>query len=211
MEQQHKFDSIPGYALGILNEIEAKEVDEHLSRCQLCRDELASYQIVVNEIPLAVKTSQPPADLKSSVLERVQTDKQGVIQPERASTWQKLRRPFIATAPIWGVVSLVLVLILVISNLLLWQRVDHLSDNQQHLVTISLQGTEATPQAVGKVVMSEDGYYGVIVADGLPDLSESQQYQLWLIKDGQRTSGGVFSVIDGGVGGRQFINWISDI
>ena len=200
MEQQHKFDSLPGYALGILNEIETKEVDEHLSRCQLCRNELESYKNVIEELPMAIQTSQPPASLKSSLMNRVQGEKQILSQPEHISTWEKLRRSFIATAPIWGVVSLVLVLILVLSNLLLWQRVDNLSDSQQHLVTVSLQGTEAIPQAVGMLVMSEDGDYGVLVVDGLPDLSERQQYQLWLIEDGQRTSGGVFSVNEDGYG-----------
>lgn len=38
------------------------------------------------------------------------------------------------------------------------------------------------------------------MVDGLPKLDESQQYQLWLIKDGERTSGGVFSVTSSGYG-----------
>ncbi len=50
------------------------------------------------------------------------------------------------------------------------------------------------------MVISRDGEHGSLVVDGLPLLDESQQYQLWLIRDGVRTSGGVFSVYDEGYG-----------
>jgi anti-sigma-K factor RskA len=38
------------------------------------------------------------------------------------------------------------------------------------------------------------------VVDSLPVLDVTHQYQLWLIKDGKRTSGGVFSVSQAGYG-----------
>jgi anti-sigma-K factor RskA len=54
-------------------------------------------------------------------------------------------------------------------------------------------------------VVSLDGEHGTLVVDGLAALGEEQQYQLWLIQDGQRTSGGVFSVSEEGYGSL----WIS--
>jgi anti-sigma-K factor RskA len=46
--------------------------------------------------------------------------------------------------------------------------------------------------------LSKNGEYGTLMVDHLPPLGQDQQYQLWLIKDGKRTSGGVFSVnLDG--------------
>ena len=50
------------------------------------------------------------------------------------------------------------------------------------------------------LVISSDGEHGTLVVDGLPPLDASQQYQLWLIQDGQRTSGGIFSVDGEGYG-----------
>jgi anti-sigma-K factor RskA len=66
--------------------------------------------------------------------------------------------------------------------------------------TINLVGTEKAPQATGLLVMSVDGERGTLVVDGLTPLGEDQEYQLWLIQDGQRTSGGVFSVNRKGYG-----------
>jgi len=53
---------------------------------------------------------------------------------------------------------------------------------------------------VGMLVISKDGNYGTLIVENLPPLDQAYQYQLWLIKDGQRTSGGVFSVNEDGYG-----------
>ena len=49
-------------------------------------------------------------------------------------------------------------------------------------------------------MLSMDGDHGTLVVDGLPVLTEAEQYQLWLIRDGERTDGGVFSVDRRGYG-----------
>ena len=63
---------------------------------------------------------------------------------------------------------------------------------------IDLAGTANAPTARGKIVVSTDGKYGTLVVENLEALDPSEQYQLWLIKDGKRTSGGVFSVDEKG-------------
>ena len=62
------------------------------------------------------------------------------------------------------------------------------------------RSTEITPNATGLLIISRDGEHGALVVDGLPDLSEAQEYQLWLIRDGQRTSGGTFFLNKTGYG-----------
>jgi len=47
---------------------------------------------------------------------------------------------------------------------------------------------------VGTLIMNQDGEYGTLVVDKLSALDDNQKYQVWLIRDGQRTSGGLFSV-----------------
>ena len=96
---------------------------------------------------------------------------------------------------------MVVVAVLLVSNILLWQRLgDFKRAGQETLVTIELQGTDYKPDAAGMLVMSKDGEYGVLVVDGLPQLDKSEQYQLWLILDGARSNGGVFSVNEEGYG-----------
>jgi anti-sigma-K factor RskA len=99
--------------------------------------------------------------------------------------------------PAWGLVSLVLLVVLAVSNLWLWGRLRQLESTEQFFV-IPLAGTDAHPEGSGLIVISSDGKYGTLVVEELPLLDESQQYQLWLIRDGVRTSGGVFSVYGSG-------------
>jgi hypothetical protein len=58
---------------------------------------------------------------------------------------------------------------------------------------VPLSPPDAASGATGFVLISAEGEDGALVVDGLPPLDESQQYQLWLIRNGQRTSGAVFS------------------
>jgi anti-sigma-K factor RskA len=198
--EEHVFDLLPAYALGCLDREEDLRVAEHLATCGMCRGELESYRSLVAELPFAIAESDPPPGLKEVILERAHKAKGIEPAAPKTSWWQRL--PWIGAAPAWSMVSLVLILVLGASNLLLWGRLSTLESRQQaSLKTILLQGTESAPNATGLLVISLDGSHGTIVVDRLPVLSESQQYQLWLIRDGKRTSGGVFSVDDKGYKG----------
>ncbi len=199
MQEGHVYDLLPGYALGCLDAPEARQVTKHLAVCGHCRAELERYSWVVDELPLALEMADPPENLKARILNRARQPSGTIDQP--ASSWERFRQALLRSAPAWGIASLALVLILAVSNLLLWQRLGQVEGaSRRTMPAVALAGADLTPGASGRVVISRDGEYGVLVVDGLPRLDDAQQYQLWLIKDGQRTSGGVFSVNRAGYG-----------
>jgi anti-sigma-K factor RskA len=199
MEMQgHVFELLPAYALGSLDEDEKRIVKDHLGVCEICRAELGIYSKVVDDLPLAMIESAPPPELKTKITNQIKNDRSLAQEGPKRPWWQRFSQTF---TPAWGLVGLALILVLVISNLFLWQRVRSLENTTQTaLTTVVLQGTEITPQAIGMLVISQDGEYGTLVVDALPVLDKNLQYQLWLIQDGQRTSGGVFSVNSEGYG-----------
>jgi anti-sigma-K factor RskA len=98
-----------------------------------------------------------------------------------------------------------LILVLGLSNLLLWRQVRQLQSGapggEETLQTLVLEGSQAAPGATGMIVISLDGEHGTLVVDRLPVLGEDHEYQLWLIDENEeRTSGAVFSVSDDGYG-----------
>jgi anti-sigma-K factor RskA len=199
MQEGHVYDLLPGYALGCLDAPEEGQVAEHLASCEHCRAELKRYEWVAAELPMALEISAPPPDLKARILTRACQSAQPDPQP--LSAWQRFRGALQRSAPAWGLAGLAVVILLAVSNLLLWQRLGRVeSAAQASLRTVALASTDFTPGATGELVISRDGEYGVLVVDGLPSLDEARQYQLWLIQDGQRTSGGVFSVNPEGYG-----------
>lgn len=200
--ENHVFDLIPAYALDCLDREESQAVTEHLASCVECQAALFGYQEVVGQMAYAVPQADPPASVKAALMAQVQAG--GQTMPAalpRKSWWENLWNLIPRLTPAWAVASLVLVGFLVISNLFLWNQVRDLRTAQaEQMMVVALNGTEAAPQSSGLIVISRDGKYGTLVVDQLPVLDESQQYQLWLIKDGQRTSGGVFSVGNHGYG-----------
>jgi anti-sigma-K factor RskA len=203
----HVVELLPAYALGSLDEEEAAQVAQHLTTCEACRAELRSYQAITKHLALAAPEASPPARLKRQLMQRIQAPQAEPKAEPRSSWWQQLSALFQRAAPAWGVASLVLILALAISNLWLWQRMNHTGPTTTPggMLVVALAGTEVAPDATGTLVISADGEYGTLVVDGVPPLDADHEYQLWLIRDGQRTSGGVFAVNDEGYGAL----WIS--
>jgi len=190
--EQHVLDLLPGYALDCLDVAEEMQVAEHLAVCSTCRHELESYRKLVEELPDAMAESEPPPSLRDRILQRAREGSASVLAPaSKPAGWRLL--------PAWSLLSLVVVLLLGTSNLLLWSRLNALERRaESQLQTVRMMGTPYSPDATGLLVISLDGTHGTLVVDQLPVLEEARQYQLWLIRDGQRTSGGVFSVDDKG-------------
>ncbi len=199
----HVTDLLAAYALDCLDEAESGVVSEHLAECADCRAALRSYQTVTDQLALAVPDAAPPSDLKARLMNRIQPARPTEPAQPRTSWWERLNALMRRSTPVWGLVGLVLIAALVVSNLWLWGRVSRPPTITEPEVfqTIRLTGTEAAPAATGLLVVSPDGEHGTLVVDSLSPLGSEQQYQLWLIsEDGQRTDGGVFSVSDEGYG-----------
>ena len=200
-DNEHIIDLIPAFVLSALDSDEAALVKAHLKICKYCQSELEAYNSISEKLSLAVPTFDPPADLRNKILQAV-SDKP---RPARSGVKRDRFRAIFQSQPAAWVLVGALVLVLVVSNLLLWQEVNILRESAEQIrfSTIAMTGTEAAPLATGMVIISPDGQYGTLVVDGLPYLESSYEYQLWLIRDGGRTSGGMFSVNERGYASMQ--------
>lgn len=195
LTEEHVLDSIPAYALDCLDEGEKRRVADHLASCEQCRGELQIYQQLVGDMPLAMVKSTPPPGLKSRVMQQIKQAGASAPVARQPTAWERFSQLLRGAAPAWGLASLALIAVLAISNVYLWGRVGSLEKRlQSPFITVDLQGSPAAPGASGVLVFSPDGTQGTLVVADLPGLEPAQQYQLWLIRDGKRTSGGVFSV-----------------
>jgi anti-sigma-K factor RskA len=197
----HVIESIPAYALECLDENEMHAVSAHLETCESCRAELRAYSEVSEKIAMSVPQVEPPARVKSALMASVRAALPSQMDFEkRESGKERSRKGFFGLSPAWLLAGSFLILLLGASNLLLWQQVRELRENQPQFEMISLLGTGAAPGATGMIVISLEGTHGTLVVDNLPPLEEDQQFQLWLVRDSQRASGGVFSVDEDGYG-----------
>jgi anti-sigma-K factor RskA len=198
-DEAHILDLLPAYAIGSLDADELQRVEEHLLSCWICRDESSAFRALADELSLAVPVAEPSRDLKDRLMQRVQS-----ARPQPRVSRPEFTRPFWERLlPAWGLASLLLIVGLAASSFILWQRINHLefATAPGGMRAVPLSATDAAPRATGFVLISADGDDGALVVDGLPPLGESQQYQVWLVQDGQRTSGAVFSTDEKSYGG----------
>jgi len=201
MEQEHILEIIPAYALGSLDASEAESARQHLAGCDLCRAELATYETVVAVLPMAAPDVEPSLALKGRLMARLRTEPVGEktvvdsIEPSQSEvSWrQQVTGAFknLINGPRWRPVALLFIIALVLSNVLVWQQANRPDPNSWR--RIRLTGSEVAPEATGIIYISADGRNGTLIVDRLPQLGSEKQYQLWLIEDGERTSGAIFS------------------
>ena len=199
----HVFELLPAYALGCLDPEDYALVTRHLEDCATCRIELETYRATAEELALAVVEDEPSPQLQQQLMARI-SPAPALAAPERprARWWQALVHRLHPVSSAWAAAGLLLIVALLIGNLWLWQQVRQLEADSRPAAmrTVALSGTDAAPAASALIVISSDGDHGTLVVEGLPPLGPEQQYQLWLIKDGQRDSGAVFSVDEEGYG-----------
>ncbi len=188
---------LPAYVLDALDEEEKQMVAEYLAACQLCQAELRTYQATFEQLALTVPEATPSPALKDRLMARIQPTLPTTQPIQTRASWRQSLASFLPRlGPVWGIVSLVLIVFLIVSNLLLWQQFSQRAEPVMQVV--NLVGTEQAPNAHGVIVITDDGQRGRLVVEGLPPLGPQQQYQLWLVKDDQRDSGVVFPVTEDG-------------
>jgi anti-sigma-K factor RskA len=204
VDHQLLIDLLPAYALACLDAAEDEQVRLHLEACSSCQAELRAYQEVVTQLARTVPPRTPPPQLKQKIL--AQVTGQASAQPVKKSQtkpawWTRLANTLLPSTPALGWVTVLVILVLAAGNLILWQKLSQAQAAQgQVFRTVELVGTSNAPGAGGILVISADGKFGTLLVDGMPTIKDNQVFQLWLIKDGKRTSGGIFTIKANGYG-----------
>ncbi len=190
--EYHVIDMLPAFVLDALTDEETNQVAVHLTSCQTCQAELSRLQQVADDLPLALMQTAPPPRVKDHLMSAIHARQQKAVPSVQLSFRQKLvgflRQPLPALA-------VTLIVIMAVGNILLWRQLT-LTSRQANtpMGVTALANTKDAPGAMGTLIMDQKGDYGTLVVDNLALLDSSQQYQVWLIKNGTRISGGVFSV-----------------
>jgi len=203
--EDHVVELLPAYALGALDAGEVEQVQSHLHKCAACRAELREIEGITNELPLALAEVNPPPSIRQQLLARVDMTQTETEPPPAPSYWQQIVAVFQQHKAIAfsQLALLALVLVLLAGTLLLWRQVNELSSGPApgRLQAVHLESTGIIADADGYITVSGDGLSGAIILDQVPQLEEDQRYQLWLVKEGERTSAALLAVDELGYGG----------
>jgi anti-sigma-K factor RskA len=186
---------LAGLSLGCLDKEDEAAVLDHIALCEGCHEQFDACKRVVDRLAFAAPPAAPSERLKPELMRRINKATDSSLMSSRKRREPSSLLAWLRPGPAWVFASIVMICALSASNLLLWQR-SSLKNVQQpvSLNMVTMEGTPAAPIADGTLVYLPGQPQGVLVVSDLPFLDKQQQYQLWLVHDGKRTSGGVFSV-----------------
>lgn len=193
MSACHHLDDVIAYAFDQLSPAQESALKAHLATCSACRLKLNEIMDTVDHLGLTVPPVTPPAGLREKVISRFAEE---VAQTRTKRSWIT---PSLAMAA--AVVAIALGSYSVLRVKVLQERIAGFMQATRVEQSVTLKGVGNPASA--RVVFAREGVGLRITLEGqgLALLAPGEVYQLWLIKDGKRTSGGVFVVDATGKGG----------
>ncbi len=196
-------DLIPAYALGATEADESAQIETHLRRCSQCRALLADYQILSDDLLYTIPPVAAPSHLAEDLRRRL-VPAEPVPKPVRRRwRFDQVRVPAFAMLA----ASLILLVVTNVYWISRTTRVERTVAVQATAIPLLLAGQRTelvgdapAPEAWGELRFAPDGHLGVLQVRELPALPPGKVYQLWLIRDGERDSGGLFQVNEHGEG-----------
>jgi anti-sigma-K factor RskA len=187
-------ENIPAYALGALDAEEAASLEAHLGACETCRQELADYRLVSQNLAAALPPRPPSPALRRRLQER--------ISPARKTS--PLRWSLTLGQAAVGIALLLLLGInfysLAQMRQLQRQQAALLRQARNYQAAVAMLSYPDTQSLViqgqevaGTLLLNREHNTVILITWDLPALPESQTYQAWLIDpSGGRVSAGTF-------------------
>jgi len=219
MEEDFR-DLLPFYALEALTPEERKRLEGALEREPGLRQELEALSATAAALPYAPAPTGPALAVRARLMQRVHGQVAeaagrragwGRVPAERQHGW--LRAPaFGAAGLLLAAIALVLVALTrgelaqvraqnaALSQELLQQQQLLAAMADPRLEPLTIGGTEAQPDARGRLFADPQGLSGVLLVSGLAPLEPGQTYQVWLIRGELPTGVGLLVVSPTGEG-----------
>lgn len=192
---------LPDYAFGNLGHLDSNLISEHISTCESCQVLLRSYEETVGLLAFGVSKVDPPESLKPALMKRIDNISSPRVAKTPETTIRSWGYLFQWFSPTLAMACLVVIISLATANVMQWNQRNTLhSQLSAPLKIFKMRGTHQAPHADGTFVIGQDTFHGVLVASDLPKIPNNKQFQLWLIRNGEKINGGTFSTTALGYG-----------
>jgi anti-sigma-K factor RskA len=170
-------ENIPAYALGALDANDSAALAIHLKSCTSCRDELAAYQTLSDNLLMAIPPQTPPTSLRQRLKTKLPSARKA---SNGLWTWS-----FGQSALAIGFMALLLLNIFTLFQMQSFQRQQarlssQLQSEQTAMALLSYPDTQTlliTSQNVtGTVLLEKDRNTAVIILWNLSPIADNQTY-----------------------------------
>ncbi|GAB4329334.1 MAG: anti-sigma factor [Candidatus Zixiibacteriota bacterium] len=203
MTHDDAYELLDSYVLGTLTPEEHRDVEVHLAtNCPDCVRRLRELDDVCTNLAAGLPQHNPPAHLKGRVMSSVQAHS----APGRSSrSGQRINVGWLVAG-----LSVAAAVILFFQYQNAQRDIAELRRELTETQDVTdllgmpgmsfadLEGVGPNEQAFGKVVVDPMRGEAVVFMYALPESPEGMEYQLWVMRDGQPTSVGTFTVNEDG-------------
>jgi anti-sigma-K factor RskA len=166
-------ETAAAYVLGAMAVAEREEFEEHLSTCEICREEVEELQPAADALPMASPLMAPPPELKDRIMAEVEREAEllgaagaGADRPERT---RRERRGWLSG---WRLAPVAAAL--VVAGVLVGVSLSG-TDSRTISANVEMQGASAELHVAGDQAM--------LVAENLPAPPEGRVYEVWLMPE----------------------------
>ncbi|MGZ9583794.1 anti-sigma factor [Paenibacillus marinisediminis] len=209
-----KSESVCDLCLDVLSgsctEKERIAFEHHLPGCEACQTEIAELQLVWEGMSADMEHIEPPEDLKQQVMKAVfAAEDKKAVQPAAETNKRNARPRWLRSIPAAALIGV----FLLGSALNYWMYRERIniasSTDTQHgdssqiesVVPLQSQSPEdSKAYGIAYIIGNGKSKQFVVNVYGAAPTSGDQAYQVWLIKDGVRSSAGTFRVPSEGDG-----------
>ena len=187
-------ENLPAYVLGALDAEELAALEAHLQTCESCRTELAEYRQISDGLLAALPPRQPSAALRKRLRSQLPSARK-VVRPRFAWSFGQL-------AAGAALALLLIMSVFAIAQMRAIQNqqtalLSQIKTNQFAVSMLAYPGTQSFPIVAdnfsGSVLVDKEHNTIALITWHLPDLPQTQTYQIWLIEpSGHRVSAGLF-------------------
>ena len=204
---------LAAYALSEQDDAIRAPIEAHLATCPRCRQTLAAYHSLARLLPLGTADEVPAPDLRERVLNAVEVAAQSKALQNKPARARRFFPPWLSFAHLGQAIGAALLIALLVGNVTLQQRLTAQQTTQQQqaaalaallqdsqLEQRPLTADAPTSKSRGTLFIAHNRQVAALTVEGLPTLPTNKVYQLWLVKQKQRTNGGTFTVDAAGRG-----------
>jgi anti-sigma-K factor RskA len=218
-------EMLSAHALAALDREAEHTLNEHLSQCATCQEELDRWNASAAALALAADLVEPSPKVRERILDHIRAEGQSAYGSQVLSFKQPPRNVWQSIGSLGAIAAAVIFAALLVSLIIIWQQnraakteLARLSNQTQSLredlarkeealqllttpgaKMTELTATNMAPGASAKLAFDKNGH-AMLMAKGLPAAPSGKAYQLWYIVGNKPMPGKVFTPDSAGNG-----------